>query len=124
MSKVVRRLPGAALAASGLVAIALRWELAPLVGRVRRTSLPPCSAVLAEIPSVLTAPGFGAALADSGQRLAVGLFIALTVGVSLGAVMGRQRIVQCLVEPFVVVAFPIPKPRSCCSSSRGGAPAA
>jgi NitT/TauT family transport system permease protein len=76
---------------------------------VRRTSLPPCSEVLADIPSVLTAPGFGAALADSGQRLAVGLLIALAVGVSLGAVMGRQRIVQRLVEPLVVVAFPIPK---------------
>jgi NitT/TauT family transport system permease protein len=83
------------------------WELAPRAGWVRAQSLPPCSDVLREAASIL--PDVGPALAASGARWAIGLGLALLVGVPLGLLMGRSRVARRLVDPLLVAAYPVPK---------------
>jgi ABC-type nitrate/sulfonate/bicarbonate transport system permease component len=85
------------------------WELAPRVGAVRRQSVPPLSDVLGEIGEVLRRPEFLDQLGASAGRWAVGLGLALLVGVPLGTVMGRWRPLHALVDPLLVVGYPVPK---------------
>lgn len=85
------------------------WEMAPRLGWVRETSIPPFSDVIAEVFDVLGRPGFGTNLASSAERWALGLAIAIAVGVPLGTLMGRWRPLYKIVDPLLVVSYPVPK---------------
>lgn len=85
------------------------WELAPRVGWVRPTSLPPFSDVLGEVFVVLGEDEFATNLGASAQRWSLGLLLAILVGIPLGTLMGRFRIVHKLVDPLLVVGYPVPK---------------
>jgi ABC-type nitrate/sulfonate/bicarbonate transport system permease component len=92
------------------VALALGlWEVAPRAGWVRSESVPPFSDVVGEVVDVLGQPGFAGALGASAGRWAVGLGIAILVGVPLGTAMGRSRALHALVDPLLVAGYPVPK---------------
>jgi NitT/TauT family transport system permease protein len=85
------------------------WELAPRVGLVRRQSVPPFSDVAAEVVAVLGRPDFLDQLAASAGRWAIGLALAIAIGVPLGTLMGRSRPLYALFDPLLVAAYPVPK---------------
>jgi ABC-type nitrate/sulfonate/bicarbonate transport system permease component len=85
------------------------WEAAPRAGWVREQSVPPFSDVMGEIVSVLGRPEFLDSLVASGGRWALGLALAIAVGVPLGTLMGRSRALYTLVDPLLVVGYPVPK---------------
>jgi ABC-type nitrate/sulfonate/bicarbonate transport system permease component len=85
------------------------WELAPRVGWVRSQSVPPFSDVAAEVVDVLGRPEFLDNLGATAGRWAVGFALAIAVGVPLGVLMGRSRALHALVDPLLVVAYPVPK---------------
>jgi len=85
------------------------WELAPRAGWVRATSVPPFSDVAGEVVVVLESQEFLDGLGDSAGRWAAGFALAILVGVPLGTVMGRWRALHTLLDPLLVVAYPVPK---------------
>jgi ABC-type nitrate/sulfonate/bicarbonate transport system permease component len=85
------------------------WELAPRAGWVRPQSVPPFSDVLDEALAVVGSREFLDNLGASAARWAVGLALAVAVGVPLGTLMGRWRPLHALVDPLLVVGYPVPK---------------
>jgi ABC-type nitrate/sulfonate/bicarbonate transport system permease component len=85
------------------------WEAAPRIGLVRRQSVPPLSEVLAEVVDVIGRPEFLDNLGGSAGRWAVGFALAILIGVPLGTLMGRYRPLFTLVDPLLVVGYPVPK---------------
>jgi ABC-type nitrate/sulfonate/bicarbonate transport system permease component len=98
-----------ALPALSIAAVLGLWELAPRAGWVRSQSLPPFSDVAGEVVLVLGRDGFLAGLEASAGRWAVGLGLAILIGVPLGTLMGRSRPLFALVDPLLVAAYPVPK---------------
>lgn len=97
---------------AGAAAIALLlglWELAPRAGWVRAESIPPFTDVAGEASSVLGRPEFLDGLGASAARWAAGLALAIAIGVPLGTLMGRSRVVAGLVDPLLAAAYPVPK---------------
>ncbi|HEX5618673.1 MAG TPA: ABC transporter permease [Solirubrobacteraceae bacterium] len=98
------------LLGAGVVAALLGlWELAPRAGWVREQSVPPFSDVAEEVANVVTSPEFFGDLGASAGRWAVGLALAVVIGVALGMAMGRSRVLHALVDPLLVVGYPVPK---------------
>jgi ABC-type nitrate/sulfonate/bicarbonate transport system permease component len=85
------------------------WELAPRAGWIRATSLPPFTDVMGEVFTVVGSQGFLTNLGDSAARWAVGFALAIVIGVPLGTLMGRWRPLYTLVDPLLVVGYPVPK---------------
>lgn len=85
------------------------WEAASRLGWVRPTSIPPFSQVAEEMWRVVQEPEFASNLGESATRWAIGLALAILVGVSLGVLMGRSRALYGLVDPLLVVGYPVPK---------------
>lgn len=109
-------LPGAAQRAAAVVLPLLSvavllglWEAAPRLGWVRPTSIPPFSVVASQVWVLLGQPDFWSNLAGSAQRWAIGFALAIAVGVPLGTMMGRWRPLYRLVDPLLVIGYPVPK---------------
>ena len=85
------------------------WELAPRAGWVRATSIPPFSEVMMQVRILLGESEFWTNLAGSARRWSIGFALAIIVGVPLGTVMGRWRTLYRLVDPLLVVGYPVPK---------------
>jgi ABC-type nitrate/sulfonate/bicarbonate transport system permease component len=85
------------------------WELAPRAGWVRRESVPPFSDVMGEVIDVLGRPEFLENLGGSAERWAIGFGLAILIGIPLGTLMGRFRPLYTLVDPLLVVGYPVPK---------------
>lgn len=103
---------GAAPLLLGALGIAMAigvWELAPRAGWVRRTSLPPFSEVVGEMVNVIGEGDFLTNLGASGQRWIIGLLLSILIGVPLGTLMGRWRLLHRLIDPLLVVGYPVPK---------------
>ena len=92
------------------VALALGlWELAPRAGWVRATSVPPFSDVIQEVVAVVRRPEFLDGLGATGARWAIGFALAIAIGVPLGVAMGRSKALHTLIDPLLVVGYPVPK---------------
>lgn len=109
LSHALRVAPQVLLPAASIAALLGLWEVAPRVGWVRPTSLPPFSEVVGEIFVVLGEDGFLTNLVASGERWAIGLTLAILIGIPLGTLMGRWRLLYNLVDPLLVVGYPVPK---------------
>jgi NitT/TauT family transport system permease protein len=90
-----RRLPVAA----SLLVWALAWEI---VGRAGLTGLfPPLSSVAARLGEIVALPTFWDALALTARTYLAGTAIAIAAGVPIGLLMGRSRLADALLLPWV-----------------------
>ena len=92
-----------------LFLLAIIWEIVAQLGLVRGIFLPQLSAVILLIPKLALAGDLIQPLFVSLYRAAGGLLLALIIGVTLGFVMARNRIVRFLLEPLVSFGFSSPK---------------
>lgn len=98
------------LPAAAILVLLLVWELAPRAGLVRPTSIPPVSRVAQEVGVVLQgADGFWGEVAASSRRWLIGFVLAIALGVPLGVLMGRSRLVFSAIDPILTVTYPVPK---------------
>lgn len=94
----------------GFGLLLLAWELAPRVGLVRPTSVPPFSRVIQEVWVVLGGEaGFWGEVASSSRRWLIGFVLAVLIGVPLGVAMGRSRVLFGAVDPVLTITYPVPK---------------
>jgi len=92
-----------------LILVAIVWEAAARLGIIRSIFLPTLSAVIELIPKLAAEGQLFLPLLVSLYRAAGGLVLALIVGIVLGFLMARNRIVRFLLEPLVSFGFSSPK---------------
>ena len=96
------RLPGF----SSLILWALLWEL---VGRLDLTFfVPPLSEVVVTLVQILPTPAFLSALGETAQAFLLGVLTAVLAGVPLGILMGRNRLLDELLLPWVNIFLSAP----------------
>ena len=98
--------PGLAPLAAVLLLLAA-WQAASLA--LGRDGLPTVPAVLAALPEIVADPDVAVNLAASLRRMAVGYVVALAFAVPLGLAMGRSATVARLMNPLLMVVYPVPK---------------
>ena len=96
------RLPGM----SSLILWGLLWEI---VGRADLTFfVPPLSEVLATLFAIIGMPAFKKALAETAYAFSLGVFFAVVVGIIVGISMGKNRLLDELLLPWVNVFLSAP----------------
>ena len=91
------RLPGM----SSLILWGLLWEI---VGRADLTFfVPPLSEVLATLFAIIGTPAFKKALAETAYAFSLGVFFAVVIGIIVGILMGKNRLLDELLLPWVNV---------------------
>ena len=96
------RLPGM----SSLILWGLLWEI---VGRADLTFfVPPLSEVLATLFAIIGTPAFKKALAETAYAFSLGVFFAVVVGIIVGISMGKNRLLDELLLPWVNVFLSAP----------------
>lgn len=92
-----------------LILVALVWEIVAQLGLIRSLFLPRLSTVIELIPTLTVNGELIQPLLISLYRAAGGLLLALVIGVSLGFLMARNRVIRFLFEPLVSFGFSSPK---------------
>jgi ABC-type nitrate/sulfonate/bicarbonate transport system permease component len=100
---------GVLVATVPLIALLLFWEFAPPLGIVREQVVPRFSDVVAALPDIVGGDSFGTNMGASGERWAMGLVLAILIGIPLGLAMGRSRILSLLITPILTVTYSFPK---------------
>ena len=96
------RLPGM----SSLLIWGLLWEI---VGRLDLTFfIPPLSEVIATLFEVIGTPAFQKALAETAYAFCAGVFFAIAIGIPVGILMGKNRLLDELLLPWVNVFLSAP----------------
>ena len=96
------RLPGM----SSLIIWGLLWEI---VGQLGVTFfIPPLSEVVATLFSVLGTDAFQKALAETAYAFCLGVFFAIVIGIPVGIMMGKSRLLDELLLPWVNVFLSAP----------------
>jgi sulfonate transport system permease protein len=83
------------------------WEIAVRAGWLDERLIAPPSVVFVELWRLTMSGELGAALAVSLERVVCGFAIASVVGVALGALMARVRIVEIAIDPLVELFRPV-----------------
>ena len=84
---------------SSLILWGLLWEI---VGRAEVTFfLPPLSEIFSTLMEIGTTKVFLTALADTGYAFFVGTFFAIFIGIPVGILMGKNRLIDELLLPWV-----------------------
>ena len=96
------RLPGM----SSLILWGLLWEI---VGQSGMTFfIPPLSEVLSTLFSVIGTPAFQKALYETAYAFIAGVFFAVSIGIPVGILMGKSRLLDELLLPWVNVFLSAP----------------
>ncbi|MDJ0630215.1 MAG: ABC transporter permease subunit [Rhodobacter sp.] len=96
------RLPGM----SSLIVWGLLWEL---VGRLKLTFfVPPLSEVVATLYTVIGTAAFQKALAETAYAFLAGVGFAIIIGIPVGILMGKNRLLDELLLPWVNVFLSAP----------------
>lgn len=91
---------------SSLILWGLLWEL---VGWMELTFfVPPLSDVLATLFEIIGTPAFVKALSETGYAFVIGVFSAVTIGIPVGILMGRSRLLDEMLLPWVNVFLSAP----------------
>jgi NitT/TauT family transport system permease protein len=93
-----------ALAFLGLLAI---WQAASLA--LENDSFPSALAAVRGIPAILADREALINILDSLRRMMIGFSLALIVSLPLGLMMGRVQAIAALVNPLLMVTYPVPK---------------
>lgn len=93
-------------AMSSLILWGLLWEV---VGQLELTFfVPALSDVLATLFSIIGTKPFLSALGETAHAFSLGVFFAVTIGVPVGIMMGRSRLLDELLLPWVNVFLSAP----------------
>jgi ABC-type nitrate/sulfonate/bicarbonate transport system permease component len=92
-----------------LVLLAL-WQAVAAAGIVDSALLPPVTTILARFAPAVTHGDLIGSLGESLGRMAIGYGAAAIVGITLGVLMGRLRVVWALLEPVLELLRPVPIP--------------
>lgn len=93
-------------AMSSLILWGLLWEI---VGRLDVTFfVPPLSEVLTTLFSVIGTPAFVKALSETAYAFCMGVLFAVTLGVPTGILMGKNRLLDELLLPWVNIFLSAP----------------
>lgn len=91
---------------SSLIIWGLLWEL---IGQLDVTFfIPPLSEVLATLFEIIGTPAFLKALGETAYAFALGVFFAVFIGIPVGILMGRSRLLDELLLPWVNVFLSAP----------------
>jgi ABC-type nitrate/sulfonate/bicarbonate transport system permease component len=93
-----------------LLLVVAVWQAASMTGMLPKTVLPPASEVATSLAGMLGSGELMVNTVASFTRAGAGFFIALVVGVALGLLMARQRVVERAIEPILLLIYPVPKP--------------
>jgi ABC-type nitrate/sulfonate/bicarbonate transport system permease component len=107
--RMVPAMGRAFLAVYSLILVIVAWEAVARAGLVRPLFLPPFSLVVKQLFVVVADGELFPPLATSLYRTAAGLLIAGIVGIPLGFLMVRSRLVSWFFEPLVALGNPAPK---------------
>ena len=93
-------------AMSSLLVWGLLWEL---VGRAEISFfLPPLSAVLATLFDIIDSPAFLKAISETAYAFVVGVSAAILIGIPTGILMGKNRLADELLLPWVNIFLSAP----------------
>ena len=92
----------------GLASVALLLELVPRVGLVDERYLPPTSAIAAALGVLVTDATFWTAIGQTLRTWAIGLILAMVVGVVLGLLIGSSRWATRFTSSTIEFLRPIP----------------
>ena len=96
------RLPGM----SSLIVWGLLWEL---VGRLEFSFfVPPLSAVVATLFEIIGSAAFQKALYETAYAFVAGVFFAVSIGIPVGILMGKNRLIDELLLPWVNIFLSAP----------------
>lgn len=96
------RLPGM----SSLIIWGLLWEV---VGRLEISFfVPPLSEVILTLFEIIGSPAFLKALGETAYAFASGVFFAISIGIPTGILMGKNRLVDELLLPWVNIFLSAP----------------
>jgi ABC-type nitrate/sulfonate/bicarbonate transport system permease component len=99
-----------ALSASTLAVFLAVWELATRIGWVNSLLLASPSAIAVSAWSMFVIKGdIYHHLWVSAQELVLGFVVAVLVGVPLGVLLGRNRVVRFAIEPYVMALYSTPQ---------------
>ena len=84
---------------TSLILWGILWEI---VGRLELTFfLPPLSAIFSTLMEIGTTKVFLKALTETGYAFFAGTFLAIVIGVPVGILMGKNRLIDELLLPWV-----------------------
>lgn len=96
------RLPGM----SSLLVWGLLWEI---IGQLEVTFfIPPLSEVLTTLFAIIGTPAFTKALSETGYAFSAGVSAAIIIGVPTGIMMGKSRLLDELLLPWVNIFLSAP----------------
>jgi ABC-type nitrate/sulfonate/bicarbonate transport system permease component len=94
---------------SPLLLLAVGWELLTRTGLVSSLALPPLSSVAAAWIDLVKSGELVTNGAASLWRVGAGLFLAISVGATIGIFMAWWKSVNVLISPLVEMFYPMPK---------------
>jgi NitT/TauT family transport system permease protein len=91
---------------SSLIVWGLLWEI---VGRLDLTFfVPPLSEVLQTLYSIIGTPAFQKALSETAYAFSAGVSAAIVIGIPVGILMGKSRLLDELLLPWVNIFLSAP----------------
>ncbi|MDP2732972.1 MAG: ABC transporter permease subunit [Hoeflea sp.] len=93
-------------AMSSLLIWGLLWEV---IGQMKLTFfVPPLSTVIATLFSVIGTPAFVKAMTETAYAFGGGVFFAIAIGIPVGIMMGKSRLLDELLLPWVNIFLSAP----------------
>ncbi|MDP3523999.1 MAG: ABC transporter permease subunit [Hoeflea sp.] len=93
-------------AMSSLLVWGLLWEV---IGQMKLTFfVPPLSTVIATLFSVIGTPAFFKAMTETAYAFGSGVFFAIAIGIPVGIMMGKSRLLDELLLPWVNIFLSAP----------------
>ncbi len=86
------------------------WQAASSSGVLPKSVLPSFSDVAVSLAALLRSGEIMVHTWASFARAGTGLLAAVLIGVALGLLMARMRVVERAVEPILLLIYPVPKP--------------
>jgi NitT/TauT family transport system permease protein len=107
LTRTRRQVPAAVLRVAAWVVLLVVWQA--VASQVDPRFLATPTAIARAFVDLLTAGDLHTALASSARSLVFGFAMATGVGVTVGLLMGRYRLVGAFLDPYVNALFPTPR---------------